>query len=242
MTSSLLKGVVTKRTLNSPTETKVTLTVDQWFEVSFMIEDAQAAQVKRSIYAQETYAKNAGYTIAKKLEVALTTLFSGFSNTAGASTTTIADSDIRKAIGLLEGANIDTASSEVAFFFDAKVFWNQLQSIDKFSLAINAPVQDPVAKQPTAMLYGIPVYVSNNIQYVSGTTGRYNALAHKDALHFATSPLGVSSKGGMVGANGVRVQSNYIPEYLGTLTTADILYGVIENRDASGVTILSPAS
>lgn len=77
---------------------------------------------------------------------------------------------------------------------------------------------------------------------MSGTTGRYNALAHKDAIHWATSPLGASSKGGMVGAMGVRVQSNYIPDYLSTLTTADILYGVIENRDAAGVAILSSAS
>ena len=83
----------------------------------------------------------------------------------------------------------------------------------------------------------IPLFTSNNIQYVASTSGRSNALAHKDAIHWATSPLGVGSKGGMVGSMGVRVQSNYIPEYLSTLTTADILYGVIENRDTFGVLI-----
>ena len=46
--------------------------------------------------------------------------------------------------------------------------------------------------------------------------------------------------GAMVGAQGIRVQSNYIPEYLSTVTTADILYGVVENRDAAGVRVLSP--
>lgn len=237
------KQNATAVTLNSPTETKVDLIVNQWFEVSFCIEDREAATYKRSYYLQERYAKNAGYTAAKKLEVALTSLFAGFTNTVGTSTTNVADSDIRKAIGLLEGANYDANDSEVAFFYDYKVFWNQLQAIDRFALAINAPAQDPVARRPKAMLYGIPVWLSNNIQYVSGTTGRYNALAHKDALHFATASLGVNSKSnGMVGSNGVRVQSNYIPEYLGTLTTADILYGVVENRDDAGVAILSPAS
>lgn len=230
-------------TLNSPTETKVDLVVDQWFEVSFLIEDRQAAQYKRSYYLQERYAKNAGYTAAKKLEVAITTLFSGFSQSVGSSTTNIMDSDIRSAIGLLEAGNFDANDNEVAFFFDYKVFWNQLQNIDKFSLAINTPSQDPVGRRPKAMLYGIPVWLTNNAQYVSGTTGRYNALAHKDAIHFATASLGVNSKSnGMVGSNGVRVQSNYIPEYLGTLSTADICYGVIENRDAAGVKILTPAS
>jgi hypothetical protein len=88
----------------------------------------------------------------------------------------------------------------------------------------------------------IPVFISNNIQFVSGSTGRYNALAHKDALHFATSPLGSGGSLGstMTGKYGVRVQANYIPDYLSTLTTADLLYGVIENRDNAGIAIFSP--
>ena len=93
----------------------------------------------------------------------------------------------------------------------------------------------------------IPVHISNSIQYVSGSTGRTNALAHKDALHFATSPLGSGGSmadatgASMTGSYGVRVQSHYVPEYLSTLTTADLLYGVIENRDTAGIKLLSPA-
>ena len=238
--SSNSKSNATAVTLNSPTETAITLTVDQWYECSFSIEDREAAQVKRSYTVQETYARNAGYAVAKTLDTALTTLFSGFSNTVGTSTAAVADSNIRAAIAYLD-AN-DIPQEDRAFFVHPNVFWNQLQAIDRFALAINSPVQDPVAKKPMAYLYGVPVYITTQIQYVSGTTGRYNALAHKDAIHWATSPLGKESKGGMVGAGGVRVQSNYIPEYLSTLTTADVLYGVIENRDAAGVAILSSAT
>lgn len=219
--------------LSSPTETKITLTVDQWYHVAFNIEDREAAQFKQSYYIQETYAKNAGYTIAKKLEVAIATLFASFSQTVGASTTTVVDSDIRKALGYLAAANVDMEA--VAFFFDESVAWNQLMGLDKFTLVQNAPTADAVNKGMIGRLYGRPVMTSNNIQYVSSTTGRCNAVAHPDAIHFATSPLGVSSKGGMVGAGGIRVQSNYVPEYLATLTTADILYGVVENRDVAGV-------
>jgi hypothetical protein len=190
---------------------------------------------------------NAGYTIAKKLEVALATLFNGFSTSVGASTTNLADSEIRSAISALESVGIDT-SSDVAFFVSPAVLWKQIQNLDKFSLAINSPVNDPTAKTPKASLYGIPVYVSNNIINVSGTTGRWNALAHRDALHFATSPLGTGgseagASGGssMTGKYGVRVQSHYIPEYLSTVTTADLLYGVVENRDNAGVAILTAA-
>lgn len=170
----------------------------------------------------------------------MTTLFSGFSNTVGASTADLADSDIRAAIANLDSNNIP--QEDRAFFMHPDVFWNDIQALDKFSLAINSPVQDPVAKKPMAYLYGIPVYITTQIQYVSGTTGRYNALAHKDAIHWATSPLGASSKSpSVVGEMGVRVQANYMPDYLSTLTTADILYGVIENRDAAGVAMLSAA-
>ena len=237
------KTNATAVTLNAPTDTKITLTVDQWYEVSFAIEDKEAAQVKHSYYLMERYAKNAGYTMAKKLEVALASLFSGFDTSVGSSTTNLADSEIRAAISTLEATGIDT-QTDCAFFLSPAVFWRQVQNLDKFSLAVNSPVNDPTFKLPRATLYGIPVYVSNNIQYVSGTTGRWNALAHKDALHWATSPLGSGGSLGssMTGRYGVRVQSNYIPEYLSTLTTADLLYGVVENRGNAGVAILTSAT
>ena len=227
-------------TLNAPTDSKITLTVSNWYEASFAIEDAQAAQVMHSYTLQERYAKAAAYAIAKKLDTAIVSLFSGFSTVVGASTTNLADSEIRAAISALESANVDTA--EAAFFMHPAVFWKQVQNIDKFSLAVNSPVNDPTAKKPAGYLYGFPVYQSSNIQYVSGTTGRSNAFAHPDALHWATSPLGSGgSMGSMVGSSGVRVQSNYIPQYLSTVTTADILYGVIENRDTAGVLMLTAA-
>ena len=245
--SANAKVSATAVTLNAPTDNKVTLAIDQWFEVSFAIEDREAAQVKHSYYLQERYAQNAGYTMARQLEVALASLFRGFSGTAGSSTANVKDSDILSAIAQLETNGVDT-TQDVAFFFSPNVFWKQLQSIDKFSLTINAPINDPVGKRPAAFLYGIPVYVSNNIQNVSNTVGRLNALAHKDALHWARSPLGEGgsqqhSLGGMsmVGQYGVRIQSHYIPEYLSTLTTADLLWGTIENRDSAGIVIYSNA-
>lgn len=236
------KANATAVALNNTTETKVTLTVDQWYEASFAIEDREAAQVKKSYSLQKRYAEVAGHAVAKKLEVAIATLFAGFSNSVGSSTANIADSDLRSALGYIAAANIDTNDFvNLSWFFDASVVWNQLMGIDKFVLNINSPEADPVGKGVVGRLYGIPVKASTNIQYVSGTTGRNNALAHRDAIHFATSPLGVMSEGGMVGSAGVRVQSNYIPDYLSTVTTADILYGVIENRDNAGVRILSAA-
>lgn len=236
------KTNATTVTLNAPSDTKQTLSINNWFEVSFAIEDREAAQVKRSYAIMERYAKNCAYAAAKKLDAAITALFTGFSNAVGTSTTNLADSDIRNAIAYIENANCDI--DECAFFFHPNTFWKQVQGIDKFSLAINSPVNDPTARKPKGSLYGIPVYVTTQIGLdATPSGGRANALAHPDALHWATSPLGAggSKANSMTGSMGVRVQSNYIPEYLSTVTTADILYGVIENRDNAGVEMKSPS-
>lgn len=238
------KAVGIQVNLNSPTDTKVTLTVNNWFESSFAIEDREAAQVKHSYTIMERYAKNAGYAVAKRLDSAICVLFQGFSKVVGSSTVNLQDSDIRSAFAYLEAANVP--QEEAAFFFHPTVFWRQVQRIDKFSLAVNSPVNDPTAKRPAGYLYGTPVFLTTQIQtsLPSGSLARVNALAAPDAIHWATSPLGSggSKANSMVGSEGVRVQSNYIPDFLATVTTADILYGVVENRDDAGVGILTPAA
>ena len=79
-------------------------------------------------------------------------------------------------------------------------------------------------------LYGIPVFVTSRL----GTTlgHRNGALAGSDAINYATANIAGGDQPGTV-----RVQSSYLQEYLGELVTADIIYGVIENRDTSGVWI-----
>ena len=229
------KSAATAVTLNSPTDTKIDLVVDTWKEVSFAIEDREAAQVKRSYSLQNRYALNAGYEAGKARETAIGALFAGFTNSVGSGTATITDAVIVEAIATLEGNNVPGMwSGEVAFILHPNTFWRQVQSINKFSLAVNAPVQDPVSKKPQHNLYGIPVLVSSLVPVIGGSTGRVNLLASRDAIHTATLALGVMSEGGMVGAGGVRVQANYIPEQLSTLVTADIVYGEIENRDTDG--------
>lgn len=224
-------------TLNSPTETDVDLVVNTWKEVSFAIEDGDAAVFLKSLYLQEKYATNAGYTAAQILESALVALFTSFTDSVGASTSVIADSDIRKALGILEAnTKEEVTDGNFRFFIETKVWWNQIAGNTIYQLKINTSGNDPVTKRPMTRLYDVPVSLSNLIAYVSGTTGRVNAVAHKDAIHYALARLPKQ------GAGLIRVQSNYIPEYLSTVTTADLKYGVIINRATYGVKIYSSAS
>ncbi len=224
------KANATAVTLNSPTETSVDLTVDQHFEVSFMIEDKEAVQVKKSYSIQEAYAKNAAHTVAKKMEVAIATLFNSFSTTAGATTTALTDANILSAITSLTSANNDF--TDAAWFLHPKTIWSDIMSLDKFVRIDAAGGKGPVNGGAIGYLYGQPVYSTTNLTTINAAADYSGALAIPDAIHWAAASL--------PGASGsVRVQSNYMPDYLGTLTTADILYGVIENRDASGVEIIS---
>ena len=59
-------------------------------------------------------------------------------------------------------------------------------------------------------------------------------FGNPDAIHFATAALP-----GAKDSMGVRLQAEYKLEWLGVLVVADILFGVIENRDEAGVQIIS---
>lgn len=221
------KSVGSQVELSSPTEDDVNLTIDIHQHVAFVIEDAISAQVKRSYNIQRLYAENAAYTTAATLEDDIFDLFSGFSNTVGDSGTELNDSNIRQAIAYL-GAN-NVPEKDRAFFLHSNVIWNQVMGIDKFTLVQNTAGADPVLQGQVGLLYGIPVIESSRLSKSGGS--REGALAHKSAIAFATANFSGATK------QTVRVQADYILEYLGTLVVADIMYGVVENRDTSGVYI-----
>ena len=76
-------------------------------------------------------------------------------------------------------------------------------------------------------LYGIPVFVSSNADTATGGA-RICLLGHKDSAV-------------LVEQQGVRSQTQYKQEYLGTLYTADTLYGVSELRDGACFALAVPA-
>lgn len=223
------KAANTQVVLSAPDEATVDLVVNVHSHVAFLIEDAVASKFKASYMLQEKYAKNAGYTVASKLEDALIALFSGFSQTVGSSAIALNDSNIRQAISYMDTANVPAENR--AFFLHPNVIWTQVQGIDKFSLLINTNGADPVLKGQIGMLYGVPVISTSRLVVTLGH--RNGALAHSSALAFATGNLTPGAEGS------IRLQSNYRLEYLGTLVVADIMYGVIENRDLAGVLIKS---
>jgi len=212
--------------LQSPTETEVQLTVATWEEVSFLIEDRERAQVLRSYTLQERYAMNAGYAVAKSLDNDLTGLYTGLSQFVGDFVSDITDAKVREALEKLDVANVP--AEDRVFVFYPTQYWNLL-GIDRFvavtvgtgggAIGPNGPIQSGVL----GMLYGVPVISTTQIVVTAGTQA-HNLLLQKEAF-----ALAVQSE--------IRMQTSYIHEYLGELTTVDALWGVVENRDAAAVEI-----
>jgi hypothetical protein len=77
-------------------------------------------------------------------------------------------------------------------------------------------------------IYGVKVFVTTNADTATTNTSRIALMAHKDAFVLAEQM-------------GVRTQTQYKQEYLGTLFTSDMLYGVSELRDGSAIALAVPA-
>lgn len=232
-------------TLNNPIQTSVTLAVSTWKESSFLIEDREMAQLKKSYYLQDKLAKGGAWEVAQDLEDALAALFTGVTtNILGTGTANVADSSLLAAIAILETAGVPGVySGDVAWVFHPNTFYRQVGSVDKLTLWTNTNTEMPRAKAPTRSLYSIPVIVSPAVPVGTGAVGdngaRLNLLAHKDTFHWAKMSMPVKAEKGFIGSEGVRVQQSYVHEYLGELITIDMCYGVIENRDDSAVKIRS---
>lgn len=233
-------------TLNQPIQTKNTLTVSTWKESSFVIEDREMAQLKKSYYLQDKFAKSAAWEVAQDLEDAIAAQFTNFTvagNIVGTASTNIADSSLLAAIAVLETAGVPVYGGETAWIFHPNTFYRQIGSVDKLTLWQNTQTELPRSKAPTRSLYSIPVIVTPAVPLGAGAVGensaRLNMLAHSDSIHWARMSMPVQAAKGFVGKEGVRIQESYVHEYLGTLVTIDLCYGTMQNRTDSAVKIRS---
>ena len=237
------KAASTQVTLIAATESEKTVSINQHWEYSRMIEDIVEAQALSSL--RQFYTDDAGYALARKVDSTLIQLgrgvgggdgtanytgaFSGadgttaYTGTAGALT----DAAIRRSIQRLDDNDVPM---DGRFLIVPPSTRNTLMGIARFTeQAFVGEVGggNTIRNGEVGNVYGIPVFVSTNAD--TATDGdRICLLGHKD---FAI----------LVEQMGVRTQTQYKQEYLGTLFTADVLFGAAELRDASAVALAVPA-
>lgn len=237
------KAANTQVTLNAPTETKFTMSINRHFESSYLVEDRLKVQAKYKIL--EEYSPKAGYAIGQKIDSDIAGLYSGLSQTVGNSTTKITDANLLRGIQYLDDAD---APQTDRYFVIKPAGLSNLRLLDKFSrwdalgivpnpssgaggLANGSGVVRRIGPNGlVGVVYNIEVYMSTNLVTESGTSDTlHNLLFHKEAL-----ALAIQEK--------PRMQFQYKQEYLGTLATTDAIWGFGEYRDSFGVDFRSSST
>ena len=236
-------------TLIAGTEGEKIIAIDQHWEYSRLIEDIVEAQALASL--RQFYTDDAGYALSTKVDSSLIQLgrgvqggsgtnadsgaFSGADGTtayvAGTNTgvAALTDAAIRRSIQRLDDNDVPM---DGRFLIVPPSSRNTLMGIARFTeqaFVGESGASNTIRNGEIGNVYGIPVFVTNNADTTSGSTAtRICLLGHKD---FAV----------LVEQMGVRTQTQYKQEYLGTLFTADVLYGVGELRDNAAVALAVPA-
>ncbi len=242
-----LKATNAQVTLQAATEGEVVVSIDKHYEYSRLIEDITEVQALSSL--RRFYTDDAGYALAKQVDQSLIELGRGFNggnaanatytgayiggdgttayNSGTPNATALTDAAIRRTIQRLDDNDVPMDGRFIIVPPSAR---NTLMGINRYTeqaFVGEAGGSNTIRNGEIGNLYGIPVFVSSNAD--TATCGaRIVLVGHKDAAV-------------LVEQVGVRSQTQYKQEYLGTLYTADTLYGVKELRDGSCFALAVPA-
>ena len=255
------KAASTQVTLIAATETEVQVSINKHYEYSRLIEDIVEAQALSSL--RSFYTDDAGYALGKQVDTDLITLGQQFNvstagdgnyryagafiggdgstafdytaNTNAGNASALTAAGIRRTIQRLDDSDVPMDNH---FFLIPPSVRNTILGLSEFTTFNSvgeAGTANSIRNGMIGDIYGVPVYVTSNAGYAnsaangSGTNiGRVCLMAHKDSMV-------------LVEQVGVRSQTQYKQEYLGTLFTADTLYGCAELRNYGGVALVVPA-
>ena len=245
--SASLKVATDAVTLIAASNTEVQVTIDKHYEYSRLIEDIAEIQALNSM--RQFYTADAGYALARQVDTNLVQLGRAFNGaTVGTDDYATSNTTTKAFIGSNGTTAYNSTSSNAAALTDAAIrrtiqrlddndtpmdgrFFiippssrNTLMGLARYTEQAFVGDGNAIRNGEIGNLYGIPVFVSSNADTGAGTsaTDRICLMGHKDAMV-------------LVEQVAVRSQTQYKQEYLGTLFTADTLYGVKAMRTAATV-------
>lgn len=257
--SASAKAANTQVTLIAATESEVTVSINKHYEYSRLIEDIVEAQALSSL--RQFYTDDAGYALARQVDTDIlqlgrianggsagarydkayiggdgTTAFDYTANTNTGNASALTDAAIRRTIQRLDDNDVPM---DGRFLIVPPSSRNTLMGIARYTeqaFVGESGASNTIRNGEIGNVYGVPVFVTSNADSASATAAfpasgtaiaRIALMAHKDAFV-------------LVEQVGVRSQTQYKQEYLGTLFTADTLYGVAELRDYAAVALAVP--
>ena len=232
-------------TLIAATESEVQVSINKHYEYSRLIEDIVEAQALNSL--RQFYTADAGYALARQVDTDLVRLGRAFngatvgtddyatSNTTtkayiGSDGTTAYNSTSTNAAALTDAAirrtiqRLDDNDTPMdgRFFIIPPSSRNTLMGLARYTEQAFVGDGSAIRNGEIGNLYGIPVFVTSNADFGAGGSGtdRICLMGHRDSMV-------------LVEQMAIRSQTQYKQEYLGTLFTADTLYGVKAIRTAA---------
>ena len=245
--SAAIKAASTQVTLQAATESEVQVLVNKHYEYSRFIEDITEAQALASL--RKFYTGDAGYALAKQVDTDLVQLGRGVNGGNGTAAynkavlagdgstlyvdatnvgNAITDAGIRKIIQTLDDQDVPMDGRVLVL---PPVARNTMMGLARFTeqaFTGETGGGNTIRNGEIGNVYGVKVYVTTNADTATTNTTRIGMMFHKDAFVLAEQM-------------GVRSQTQYKQEYLGTLFTSDMLYGVKELRDEAAVAIAMTA-
>ena len=242
--AAALKAASTQVTLQAATESEVQVLVNKHYEYSRLIEDITETQALASL--RKFYTGDAGYALAKQVDTDLIQLGRGAQGGngtiaydkaviasdgstlyTGANEAAITDAGIRKVIQTLDDADVPMDGRCLVLPPVARNVMMGLARFTEQAFVGEVGGGNTIRNGEIGNVYGVKVYVSTNCETATGDA-RIGMMFHKDAFVLAEQM-------------GVRSQTQYKQEYLATLFTSDMLYGVKELRDEAAVAIAMAA-
>jgi N4-gp56 family major capsid protein len=242
--SAAVKTASSQVTLIAESGTEKTVTINQHYEYSRLIEDFAEVQALSSL--RRFYTDDAGYALATRIDTSLIELGRGAQGGSGTAAynraylagdgstlyvdgtnigTALTDAGLRRAIQRLDDSDVPM---DGRFLIVPPSTRNTMMGLARFTEQAFVGDGGTIRNGQIGDVYGVKVFVTTNADTATTTTTRVALLAHPEAFV-------------LVDQLGVRVQTQYKQEYLGTLLTADTLYGVGELRDTSAVALAVPA-
>jgi N4-gp56 family major capsid protein len=245
--SASLKVATDAVTLIAASNTEVQVSIDKHYEYSRLIEDIAEVQALNSM--RQFYTADAGYALARQVDTNLVQLGRAFNGaTVGTDDYATSNTTTKAFIGSNGTTAYNSTSSNAAALTDAAIrrtiqrlddndtpmdgrFFiippssrNTLMGLARYTEQAFVGDGNAIRNGEIGNLYGIPVFVSSNADTGAGTSGtdRICLMGHRDSMV-------------LVEQVAVRSQTQYKQEYLGTLFTADTLYGVKAMRTAATV-------
>jgi len=221
--SAAIKAASTQVTLQAATESEVQVLVNKHYEYSRLIEDITEAQALASL--RKFYTGDAGYALAKQVDTDLIQLGRGANGGNGTNVgNAITDAGIRKIIQTLDDQDVPMDGRVLVL---PPVARNTMMGLARFTeqaFTGETGGGNTIRNGEIGNVYGVKVYVTTNADTATTNTTRIGLMFTKDAFVLAEQM-------------GVRSQTQYKQEYLGTLFTSDMLYGVKELRDEAAIAI-----